>query len=550
MANDGSLHARRATAPLGSIEELAAVYAAVVDSALDAVIVVNEAGAVVAMNPAAEATFGYSLAEAMGQPIGALIVPDHLKDAHEQGLARYRATRQPRVLGRRVEMQARCKDGRTIPVELAITEVNLPDRRLFTANLRDLSGARESATEIERQRDALHQSEKLAALGSLLAGVAHELNNPLSIVLGQAVMMREDAVEAGAHGYVRERAEKIEAAAERCARVVRSFLAIARQRKAEKRSVALAPVVEGAIDLLSYGLRTGGVEVVRDYQDGLPDVFADMDQVQQILINLLVNATQALEEVAGRREIRISARTTPDESVCLVIADNGPGIPKEIAARVFDPFFTTKPHGMGTGIGLSVSRGLAHAQGGRLAMQDSPLGGAAFELSLPIARDATKPANPTASAQEQPDAPPAPVDEPANLRAIVIDDETEIAILLAEILRNAGYVCDVATSGREGQAMIATRTGGYDAVVCDLRMPDIDGPKLFAWIETNHPALAERTLFVTGDTLGPTAARFLAQCHRPVLEKPFAPADVVRLVGEFPPRAKPGAARVARGARP
>lgn len=524
----------RATAPLTTLEEHAAVYAAVIKSALDAVIVVDEAGMVVAINPAAEAMFGYSLAEAMGKPIGALIVPDHLKEAHEQGMARYRATREPHVLGRRVELEARCKDGRIIPIELAITEVNLPERRLFTANLRDLSAVKESAAEIDRQRDALHQSEKLAALGSLLAGVAHELNNPLSIVLGQAVMMRE-AAETGDVSSISERASKIEAAAERCARVVRSFLAIARQRKAEKKSVALAPLLDGAIDLLQYNLRSGGIEIVRDYNKSVPEAFADPDQVQQIVVNLLVNAAQALESNTGAKEIRVSAKTGPGGTVRIAVADNGPGIAKDIAARVFDPFFTTKPQGSGTGIGLSVSRGLAQAQGGHLAMVPSPLGGAAFELSLPLAERATVESGEADSS----------VDGNATLqanvgggsrRAIVIDDEPEIAVLVAEALRNAGFVCDVASGGREGQAMIMSRAGGYDAVVCDLRMPDMDGPALFAWLETHHPRLAARTLFVTGDALGPGAGRFLAQTSRPVLEKPFPPGDVVRLVGEFSPR--------------
>ena len=526
MRGNGTDQTRTATAPLATLEEHAAVYAAVIASALDAVVVVDEAGKVVAMNPAAEATFGYSLDEAMGKSIGALIVPDHLKDAHEKGMARYRATHEPRVLGQRVELQARCKDGRIIPVELAITEVNLPERRLFTANLRDLSAAKESAAEIDRQRDALHQSEKLAALGSLLAGVAHELNNPLSIVLGQAIMMRE-AAASGETSSLDERAAKIQAAAERCARVVRSFLAIARQRKAEKQSVALGPVLDGAIDLLLYNLRSGGIDVTRDYGDATLVAFADPDQVQQIVVNLLVNAAQAMESMEGCKEIRVSALAGPGQTVRVVVADNGPGIPQEIAARIFDPFFTTKPQGSGTGIGLSVSRGLAQAQGGHLATLPSPLGGAAFELSLPLSVGAAD------AVAEHPNAKNPMAGIGAMRRAIVIDDEPEIAILVAEALRHAGFVCDVAGGGREGQAMISARAGGYDAVVCDLRMPDMDGPALFAWLETHHPLLASRTLFITGDALGPGAGRFLAQNSRPVLEKPFPPGDVVRLVGEF-----------------
>ncbi len=520
--------------PLGTAEEHAAVYAAVVASALDPVVVVDESGCVVTMNPAAESTFGYTLEEALGQSIGALLVPEHLRAAHEAGFARYRATREPRVLGRRVELEARCKDGRVIPVELAITEVNLSDRRLFTANLRDLSAVKASAAEIERQREALHQSEKLSALGSLLAGIAHELNNPLSIVLGQAVMMREDVEELHWHGPFRERAQKIELAAERCARVMKSFLAIARQRKAERKMLQLAPLLDSAIDLLMYGMRTGGVTITRDYAGPLPDVFADSDQVQQIIVNLLVNASQALDHIEGERQILVRATAGPDDTVQLLIADNGPGVAQEIAARIFDPFFTTKPEGAGTGIGLSVSRGLAQSQGGQLALVPSPLGGAAFELTLSTQKVAAETANGRGDQFIRLAAAPAAAVE--KRRALIVDDEVEIGVLVAETLRNANYHCDVARSGREAQAKIAARAGAYDAVVCDLRMPDIDGPALFDWIGRHHPALTARTLFVTGDALGAAAGRFLAQCQRPVLEKPFAPADIVRLVGELPSR--------------
>ena len=459
---------------LRSLEEHAAVYTAVVASALDAVIVVDEDGIVVAINPAAEMTFGYSRLEAVGQPIGELIVPDRLREAHEAGFRRYRSTRKAHVLGKRVEMEARCKDGRIVPVELAITEVVLADRRLFTASLRDLSAARDAADEIERQREALHQSEKLAALGSLLAGVAHELNNPLSIVLGQATMMREEAESSGGSAEILVRAQKIEAAADRCARVVRSFLSIARQRKAETRAVALAPIVDSSIELMLYTLNSSGIAVVREYDAAVPDVVADQDQVQQIVVNLLVNASQALDGVDGVREIRVRLGLRGG-MVCLAVADTGPGVPAGIAQRVFEPFFTTKPQGSGTGIGLSVSRGFAEAQGGNLELATGSGRGATFELTLPIAGPNVREHSRAEATQRH-----APQDA-APRRAIVIDDEPEIALLLAEALRRAGYICDIAASGREAQTMIAERPESYDALVCDLRMPDIDGARLYRW---------------------------------------------------------------------
>jgi two-component system NtrC family sensor kinase len=208
-------------------------------------------------------------------------------------------------------------------------------------------------------------------------------------------------------------------------------------------------------------------------------------------------------------------------------------VPREIAQRIFEPFFTTKPQGSGTGIGLSVSVGLAQAQGGELTLLDPPEGGAAFEFSLPLAGES---AAKSAGVDERAGTGAATGGKAASRRAVIIDDETEIAVLLAEALRASGYACDIATSGREGQALIAARPGSYDAIVCDLRMPDVDGPALFRWMEAHHPDLASRTLFVTGDALGPAAGRFLASSERPVLEKPFAPADLVRLVTELPPR--------------
>ncbi len=512
---------------LSTVEESALAYEAVVASALDAVIVVDEDGRVVALNPAAEATFGYSAREANGRQIGDLIIPGHLKAAHEAGMTRYRATREPRVLGRRVEMEARCKDGRIIPVELAITEVNMGERRLFTANLRDLSAARAAAAEIERQKEALHQSEKLAAIGSLLAGVAHELNNPLSILLGQAALLGEEIAAAGGDPSVSARTEKLVAAAERCARVVRSFLAIARQRKAEKRAIAVQPLLGGAIDLLRYQLQTSGVAVAVRFDGSEPEIYADPDQVQQIVVNLLVNAIQALGEVEGPREIVVETRARIEGMLTIVVADNGPGVPPHIARRIFEPYFTTKPPGVGTGIGLSISRGLAEAQGGALELLAQPAGGAAFGLSLPLATHAVAQATGVGTVAPAPDA--------AGRRAVIIDDEAEIAVLIAEALGRHGYACDIASSGREGQALIAATGSDYDAVICDLRMPDLDGPALFRWMQVNHPALAERTLFITGDALGPAAGRFLAECRRPVLEKPFVPAEVARLLAEFPP---------------
>ena len=223
---------------------------------------------------------------------------------------RYLATGEPHVLGQRVALEARCKDGHILPIELAITEVRLPDRRLFTANLRDLSAVRASAAEIERHLDALHQSEKLAAFGSLLAGVAHELNNPLSIVLGQASILLEESWVADYDPAVSTRIQKIEAAAATLRPGNTSFLAIARQRKAAKKLLDIGPLLDDTVEVVLYGLRSSGIAVLRDYRAAPSDLrgsrpsSADCRQPPR-------NASQALEEVEGHREFAFPPNLDP-----------------------------------------------------------------------------------------------------------------------------------------------------------------------------------------------------------------------------------------------
>jgi two-component system NtrC family sensor kinase len=496
-----------------------ALNAAITASALDCIIAIDEAGLVVEFNPAAEETFGYKRADVIGRSMSELIVPPALRRRHAEGFDRYLRTGRTSVLGRRVELQGMRADGSIFPVELTISEVRLPHRRLFTAYLRDLTAAHEARVEIERQREALHQSEKLAALGSLLAGVAHELNNPLSILIGNALMLQDDAKE-GSQALV-ERAQRIQTAAERCGRIVRSFLAIARQRKTQPRSVEIEFLIGSALQLLAYGLRVASIEFEQKIPPGLPPVFCDPDQMTQVLTNLFVNAQQALEGEPPPRRLCLSAATDGD-AIVIEVADNGPGIPTHLRSRVFDPFFTTKPVGAGTGIGLAVSRGIVEAHGGSLTLA-TPDRGAAFVLRLPL-RHANG-----AAADNGVSPSPAPVHAARN--ALIVDDEADVGLVLSEMLIALGMCCDVVTSGEAAIRRLESR--GYDVIVCDMRLPGIDGPALYAWMTERRPHLCARTAFITGDTLGQASERFLAQTGRPLLEKPFLPSDVERLIDQL-----------------
>jgi PAS domain S-box-containing protein len=405
---------------------------------------------------------------------------------------------------------------------------DLTDLRQTERDLAEQSAARiASEAELERQRDALLQSEKMAAFGSLLAGVAHELNNPLSIVIGNALMLAEEA-EGSA---LAERAQRVQAAAERCGRIVRSFLAMARQHKAEMRPVMPQALVDGALQLLAYSMRTSGVTVEQDIAPDLPAVLCDPDQMIQVLSNLLTNARHALEERPQPRRVRLTAHAE-GAWVQLAVADNGPGIADDIRSRVFDPFFTTKPVGSGTGIGLAVSRGLVEAHGGSLVLVPSEGEGACFEIRLPLACAALQVSG-AADAGGVPQTPPART-------ALVVDDEPEIGELLGEMLQKLGYRFEVKVSGEAAQA--ALLECDYDVVLCDLRMPELDGPDLYDWMAEQRPHLCARTAFITADTLNVSSHRFLARAGRPVLEKPFVPVELRKLLAQLLPGVDPATA--------
>ena len=326
---------------------------------------------------------------------------------------------------------------------------------------RELEERERIEQEIARQREALHQSEKLNALGSLLAGVAHELNNPLSVVVGRSILLEEDLKgrpEAGAVASVR-------AAAERCARIVKTFLAMARQQEPSRQAVRIADVIRATLEVVGYNLKRDQVELTLDLEEGLPEIAADPHQLTQVFTNLLVNAGQALAGCPAPRRIALAARF--DEAAARLVCtveDNGPGIPPEIASRVFEPFFTTKPEGQGTGLGLSVCRGLIEAHGGTIEVRQGERGGTRFEIRLPV----------TPLQAERAERAGQTLRAATDRRILVVEDEPEIAHMLVEVLAPLGHGVEVAPTGR--QALERLSAARYDVVLTDLRMPGLDEP--------------------------------------------------------------------------
>lgn len=373
-------------------------------------------------------------------------------------------------------------------------------------------GAREA--QIKRQQSALHQSEKLAAMGSLLAGVAHELNNPLFVVSGRAMMLEGATAGTAFHAPAR----KIRSAAERCVRIVRTFLAMARENRSERRLLDLEQVVRGCLDVLEYTMQTNAIDVEVTAEPDLPAVCGDADQLDQVFMNLFVNAQQAMADSACPRRLRVSIRRlTEAERIEVRVADSGPGIPAEIRDRIFDPFFTTKPVGVGTGVGLSVSLGIVQEHGGTLCLDTAAPGGATFVVTLPEAPPLAE-------------APPEQVGDVGvrGRRVLVVDDERDVRETLRDMLALADHeVCAYAAAS---DALEALGAESFDAILSDVRMPGMDGVELYREIEARWPHLAARVAFMTGDGLMALSAERLRALGRPVIEKPFAPADVLSTI--------------------
>jgi signal transduction histidine kinase len=390
----------------------------------------------------------------------------------------------------------------------------LDTRRAYLA----LEEQNRSLEETVKQRtERLLQSEKVATMGSLLAGVAHELNNPLAVLSGQAQLLFE---QGGAPDVVR-RALKINEAADRCVRIVRNFLALARQRAPERSPTSMRQVIAGALELLAYELRSDNVEVVVQVADDIPVLWADPHQLHQVLVNLVNNAHQAMRRQARPKRITVTGRHDADGGRVLVeVADTGPGIPVAIQERIFEPFFTTKVAGEGTGLGLSLCRGIVDEHGGTLTIASASEAGTTFRIDLPAVAPPQVFAAAAAAAKA-----PAPV---MPRRVLIVDDEVALAEVVAEAVARDGHSTGIAVNGEMALEMLSREA--FDLIISDTKMPTMDGETFYAEMVRVHPRLRERIIFLTGDVLSREKRDFLERTGAPYLSKPCDLDEVRRLV--------------------
>jgi two-component system NtrC family sensor kinase len=367
-------------------------------------------------------------------------------------------------------------------------------------------------TERRRMQRRLAQSERMSSLGQMISGVAHELNNPLASILGYSQLI---GVGSGDE-QLTKRVDVLQTEARRCQRIVQNLLSFARQHEPERRPLSLNEVVRSVLALMGYQLKVNGIQVETELDAELPALTGDAHQLQQVLVNLLSNAQQAIRSQSESGAVAIRTRAGDDGAIVLEVIDSGPGIPEATRHKIFDPFFTTKPEGEGTGLGLSLSYGIVTGHGGSIEAPPSEGKGARFVITIPHA------ASPEAGAERR--------DEPARsprvpaARILVVEDETALAGMICDVLAADGHRTQVARDGREALELLESES--VDLIISDIKMPRLGGKGLFRELQRSHPALASRVLLTTGDTVGAETEQFVAGNGLPLLLKPF---DVERL---------------------
>jgi two-component system, NtrC family, sensor kinase len=466
-------------------------YRNLIESASDAIVTLDANGRFTTVNHAAEIVSGYRRGELVGLWFAPLLPDDELPKA----LANF----QKALAGETglFESQFYRKDGEIRYISVTYSTPQKDEEVLCL--IRDV-------TDQKMLQEQLIQSEKMSAIGQLVSGVAHELNNPLAGISAFAQLLLS---EKRFPPDQRTAAEMIYAEARRASRIVQNLLTFARQHKPERTPTQVNQVLDDTLELRGYELRVRGIDVQRDYDEQVPETMADAHQLQQVFLNLITNAEQAMER-SERDKQRLTVRTRRAGDVLRIdVEDTGPGIPPNLLERIFNPFFTTKPTGSGTGLGLSISLGIVREHEGRIWAENAAQG-ARFVIELPIVAPRTT--------GDYPAVPPAvPVTD--RLHILVIDDEASVRVALQRYLSSRGHEVETTASGKE--ALARMREDAFDAVIVDMRMPDLSGEQLFQELKARDESYAERVIFTTGQLVDDSVRSFLASTGRPCVPKPF-----------------------------
>ena len=511
-------HRARSDAPLRS-DALARLFESVREGIYVGTIDANGSGHTVAANPYLKLMFGYEpdVDETTIHPFDPerFVDPDSRKPFIEE-LGRNGAVTD-------YLLRLRRKDESALWVEVTahLDDAESDGTRRIDALLRDVSERRKLEDQGRDMYHQLLQAEKLASLGQTVSGVAHELNNPLATILTWSERLAGRQLDS----ITKRGIETILGESERAAKIVRNLLTFSRKRHTTRSMLDVNQVVRETLALRAYDQRVSNVTAVDGLSAGLPQVFADPHHIKQVLLNLIINAEQSMLTTNGRGTLILRSWHDPQRDVVVLeIKDDGPGVPEDVQSKIFDPFFTTKSVGKGTGLGLTVAHALVQDHGGKIRLESEPGHGASFFIDFPTGDGLLQP--PTASP-----APPVTPTVGAGAPVLVVDDEPALAEAVADALTDAGFRVDRASDGQE--ALERIQEHAYDLIVCDLKMPRVDGPTFYRTLVKTMPSLKHRVIFMTGDVAGTDAEPFLEESGCRWLAKPFRLGDLLSVAREI-----------------
>jgi PAS domain S-box-containing protein len=447
---------------------------------------------------------GYSREELIGMNYRVYTPEEDLKSVYKVYNEVYR-TGKPR---RWYPMINIVKGGTRIFVENSILPIRNSDGEII--GFRGISRDVTERKRMEQERLQLEQkaqfASRLASVGEMASGIAHEINNPLTGVIGYAqLLLQEDLPD-----NVRKDLETINDGAKRVANVIQRLLAFARQSEPQRTYVNINEVVATTLELRGYHLQTSNIEVTTEFTPDLPLTIADAGQLQQVFLNLIVNAETEMKLARGSGKLTVKTQQV-DDVLRISFKDDGPGIAEENLEKIFDPFFTTRQVGQGTGLGLSVCYGIVSQHGGRIYAESKPGKGAIFVVELPMLTEDKQLQLPEPEVNEQ--------RKRSGVRILVVDDERVVREFISKALTEEGHQVETVDNAEDALKMVKNKK--YRIILLDVKMPGMSGIELYKRFQKMGPALARSVVFVTGDVMGARTLAFLAKARSPYITKPF-----------------------------
>jgi len=471
--------------------------------------------------------------EVMSMSIGQLLTPSSqelVMKTFAEELVMASATTQDPTRSRTLEVEFLRRDGSTLWAELKTNFIRDTAGRPvgILGVMRDISERKKAEEERRGFEQKAQLASRLASVGELAAGIAHEINNPLTGVIGYSeLLMQEDVPE-----HVKTDLEIINNGAKRVADIIKGLLKFARQTKPERALININEIIEVTLRLQAYELETSNIKVTTKLAPDLPLTVADAGQLQQVFLNLLINAEREMRLAHGRGKLIIKVEHV-NNKIRISFKDDGPGIARENLNRIFDPFFSTREIGKGTGLGLSICHGIVAEHGGRI-WAESQLGkGATFIVELPVVTEKRRPMKRSKTTHRPKLA--------TKAKILVVDDEPVVRQLLSQILTKEGHEVETTADGQD--ALDRIKDNGYSLILVDMKLPGISGGELYERVQAISGTLAQRVVLITGDVMGADTEAFITRTKLPCITKPFdvkqLKAEVRRLLASSRPRPMP-----------